>query len=247
MYVPLTHPNQSIYNQTLTLLCTANSSNTHNYIWNATRDNYRESGCVFELEPLYRDGSWQAPNFTSPFFGVDMRFAGDPGPTDWNFGGSSSSSTTSIMATVVPTASPSSGILSSSTTTPVPAVTSSASASSTTSASAQSGLKPAQKTGIGVGVSLGALLLLLCALGLLLIRSRRRRANSKDRVMEQSDPIMKTDIKPPTTSTHRHISGTETLFSELSAQNYDDDSVHKSSSQRPISELMASPPRAELE
>lgn len=127
---------------------------------------------------------------------------------------------------------------------PVTSMTSSASASSTTSASTQSGLRAAQKAGIGVGVSLGVLL--SCLLCFLFIRYRRRQANSNRGVMEQTDPIPKTDIKPPTTSTNHHVSETETLFSDLSAQNYDEDG-NKESVQRPISELMASPPRAELE
>jgi hypothetical protein len=182
----------------------ANVSNTHSYIWNATRDHYRESGCVFELEPLYGDGSWQVPNFTSPFFAVDMGFAGGPRPTDWNFGGSSVATTT-MMATVMmtPTPTPSS-------------VTSSASASSTASASSQSCLTFAQKTGIGVGVSLGVML--ACLLGFLFIRYRRRQTNNNEDVTEQHDPIPKTDIKPPATSTNHHASRTETLFSEFSAQ-----------------------------
>lgn len=148
----------------------ANVSNTHSYIWNATRDHYRESGCVFELEPLDGDGSWQAPNFTSPFFAVDMRFAGDPRPTDWNFGGSSVATTTMMTtAMMTPTPTPSSVTVSTAT---VTAVTSSASASSTASASSQSCLTFAQKTGIGVGVSLGVML--ACLLGFLFIRYRHR-------------------------------------------------------------------------
>jgi hypothetical protein len=46
------------------------------------------------------------------------------------------------------------------------------------------------------------------------------------------------------------MSGTETLFSELSSENYDGDGRYRDSSvqQRPLSELMGSPaPRAELE
>ncbi|KUL92148.1 hypothetical protein ZTR_02613 [Talaromyces verruculosus] len=220
-----------------------NVSNAHSYIWNATRDHYRESGCVFELEPLYGDGSWQAPNFTSPFFAVDMRFAGDPGPTDWNFNGSSVA-TTAMMATAMttPTPTPSSGTVSTAT---VTAVTSGASASTTASASSQSGLTSAQKTGIGVGISLGVLL--ACLLCFLLIRYRHRQTNNNEDATGQHDPIPKTDIKPPATSTNHHASGTGTLFSELSAQNYDEDGNKKESAQIPISELMASPPRAEFE
>lgn len=57
-------------------------------------------------------------------------------------------------------------------------------------------------------------------LDFLLIRYKRRRANSNEGVhaAEQSDTIIETNIKLPTTSTHHHISGTETLFSELSPQ-----------------------------
>jgi hypothetical protein len=225
---PRTAPVYLIYEtNTVHPSITANSSNTYSYIWNATRDHYRESGCVFELEPLYGDGSWLAPNFTSPFFAADMRYAGDPGPTDWNFGGLSAS-TISAMVTPMPT--------------------SSASASDTASAAPQSGLGPAQKAGIGVGVSLGVLL--LCLLGFLFIRYKRRLQNNNNNrnTMERPDPVTEADINPPTPSTSHHISGTETLFPELSAQNYDDGISHKQSSvQRPISKLMASPPRVELE
>lgn len=236
---PQTAPVCLIYKTNSALLRTANSTNTFNYIWNATRDHYRESGCVFELELLYGDGSWLAPNFTSPFFAVDMRYAGDPAPTDWNFGGSSSTSAISTP-TPTPTSSPTS-------TSTLSSTTSSAPASATTSASPQSGLTSAQKVGIGVGVSLGVLLLGL--LGFLLLYYKRRQANSNKGMMEQVDPTQ-TEIKPPTTSTNHHMSGTETLFSELSSENYDGDGRYRDSSvqQRPISELMGSPaPRAELE
>lgn len=94
-------------------------------------------------------------------------------------------------------------------------------------------------------VSLGVFL--ACLLGFLFIRYRRHQTNSNEDATEQPDPIPKTDIKPPTTSTNQHISGTETLFSVLSAQNYDEDGNKKESVQRPISELMASPPMAEME
>lgn len=129
-----------------------------------------------------------------------MRFAGDPGPTDWNFGGSSAAATTTMAPTPTPTSLPVSTSAS-----PVTSMTSSASASSTTSASTQSGLRPAQKAGLGLGVSLG--ILLSCLLCFLFIRYRRRQTNSNRGVMEQTDPIPKTDIKPPTTSTNPHVSG----------------------------------------
>ena len=167
-----------------------------------------------------------------------MRFAGDPGPMDWNF--NSSSVATTVVTTPTPT--PSSGTVSTAT---VTAVTSSASALSTASASSQSGLTSAQKPGIGVGISLGVLL--ACLLGFLLIRYRHRQTNNNEDATGQHDPIPKTDIKPPATSTNRHASGTEAPLSELSAQNYDEDGNKKELAQRPISELMASPPRAELE
>ncbi|KAF3406382.1 hypothetical protein DPV78_001616 [Talaromyces pinophilus] len=143
-----------------------------------------------------------------------MRFAGDPRPTDWNFGGSSVATTTMMTtAMMTPTPTPSSVTVSTAT---VSAVTSSASASSTASASSQSGLTSAQKAGIGVGVSLGVML--ACLLGFLFIRYRRRQTNNNEDVTEQHDPIPKTDIKPPASSTNHHASGTKTLFSELSAQ-----------------------------
>lgn len=87
------------------------------------------------------------PNFTSPFFAVDMRFAGDPWPTDWNFNGSSVATTTSMVtAMMTPTPTPSSVTTVSTAT--VTVVSSSASASNT--ASASPGLTSAQKAGICV-------------------------------------------------------------------------------------------------
>ncbi|PWY83379.1 hypothetical protein BO70DRAFT_352243 [Aspergillus heteromorphus CBS 117.55] len=62
-----------------------NITNNYSYVWTATRDNYRESGCAFELEPLDQFGAPNPPNLTSGLFGVSKRYRDDPAPTSYNF------------------------------------------------------------------------------------------------------------------------------------------------------------------
>ncbi|BDD56158.1 hypothetical protein MPDQ_000979 [Monascus purpureus] len=62
-----------------------NITNPYSYIWNATRKNYHESGCVFEIEQLGVNGLENPPNVTSDLFGVSKRYPDDPAPTSYNF------------------------------------------------------------------------------------------------------------------------------------------------------------------
>lgn len=224
----------------LMVFVTANSTNNYSYIWTATRENYRESGCVFELEPLYENGLSNPPNLTSVLFGVNERYSGDPAPTDYNFGGAQSTSTAAPTSSSSPTSTPTSSNN--------PSLSSESPTSATISPSPQPGLTSAQKAGLGVGVSLGVLL--LCSLGFIGIWYRRRikyrRANGDGDVMEQQQSAMKAGMKSPGFTNNR-ISGTETLVSELSSQNYDESGNYRSSLlNRPTSELMGNP-RAEME
>ncbi|OKL61990.1 hypothetical protein UA08_02548 [Talaromyces atroroseus] len=218
----------------------SNSTNNYSYIWNATRANYRESGCVFKLEPLDADGVANPPNLTSVYFGVNKRYSTDPAPTYYNFGGSLTNSSSTSSASSSSTSSPTSVSISTS----IPVATTATGTSTPTPSSSSthtSALTTAQKVGLGVGIPLG--ILTLCSVGILFMWYRRRIQYQRTcQVQNDAMEEGKASFKPASYSHNRVASGTETLVSELSAQNYD----VGSGGSRPISELMGTP-RAEME
>ncbi|KAF7590013.1 hypothetical protein BBP40_003401 [Aspergillus hancockii] len=205
-----------------------NATNNNSYVWTATRDIYRESGCTFELEPLSSLGEPNGQdNVTSVTFGVAKRYHDDPSPTSYNFASSPSASSTGT-----PTA-----ITSSSTT------IATATTSSTVSAPASPGshgLSSAAKIGIGLGVPLGVLLV-AAIVGLVFFCRRRRRARKE--ILEVSVPSWQADeIAPLPTiigygdgnnaSKNTRVSQADTLVSELSSENY------RTRDESQVSELM---------
>ncbi|RAL08480.1 uncharacterized protein BO97DRAFT_446121 [Aspergillus homomorphus CBS 101889] len=245
----------SLYEMCATaVLLESNVSNTESYIWNATRANYRESGCAFELVPLTADGSPNPPNLTSVLFGVNKRYSNDPSPTSYNFGGTTFPTTTlsppatsTSASTLATTANPYTG-------TAEPASATATSTSSTANeptALAKGGLTVAQKVGIGLGVPLGVLALSL--VGALVFMYRRRRLR-QGRVVEQEQPpppppqdyyaavpSMAPMAEPPKDPFNAaRMSRAETLIAELPAADMEVESETRSG-QRPVSELMGTP------
>ncbi|PYH40876.1 uncharacterized protein BP01DRAFT_408840 [Aspergillus saccharolyticus JOP 1030-1] len=247
-------PRISLYEECATpVLLEYNVSNTQSYVWNATRDHYTESGCVFQLVPLTADGSLNPPNLTSVYFGVNKRYSNDPAPTSYNFGGSTSSTATSSATT--------SSTISTVTASSASTSTSAAAAATTTAThpttAATTGITTAQKVGLGLGVPLGVLALSLA--GAFLCMSRRRREGrgaiepdqtpvspSAQQQQSYTIPQVVEQVAPPKSpfegSWMSRVSGAETSLAELPAGDVEvAGQSEMRASDRPVSELLGTP------
>ncbi|RAL04510.1 uncharacterized protein BO80DRAFT_398788 [Aspergillus ibericus CBS 121593] len=207
-----------------------NVTNDYSYVWNATRDNYRESGCAFELEPLDYNGDPNPPNLTSVLFGVSKRYSGDPAPVSYNFYGTTSTTTSTATATS-----------STSSTTSTAVAETSAASSIDPAVARKSGLTVAQKVGIGLGVPLGVLAIAVLggALALLYRRRSRKQRNSEHypNTDQAASPMMVEEAKVPSDP---RMSRAETLIAELPSHS-DLGGIDEMEDNRPISELMGTP------
>ncbi|RAH84626.1 hypothetical protein BO86DRAFT_407583 [Aspergillus japonicus CBS 114.51] len=256
-------PRISLYEVCSTaVLLESNVSDTQSYVWNATRDNYKESGCVFELVPLTADGSLNPPNLTSVIIGVSKRYADDPAPTSYNFGGTSSSTATSSATAFLSTTTASSFTTTATanpytaTAEPASATTSSSTANETPTSIAKAGLTTAQKVGIGLGVPLGVLALSLAGALIFMYRRRQRRRRegessaqlplppsqqqSSQHLYYAVPPMAEQPKSPFDGSRMSRVSGAETLIAELPAAEVEAPS-ERGDSLRPVSELMGTP------
>jgi hypothetical protein len=198
--------------------------NEYSYVWTATRNIYRESGCNFVLQPFTERGEAYGDNITSVAFGVSKRYTGDPAPKDYNFANTSStdsnSTTTSTSATGTSprTASPSSS-------TSIPNTKSS------------HGLSESSKIGIGLGVPLGVLLVATAIVIFIIYRRKAHRNAEKVSVANMDrDGLAALPVVGKKDSRHGRLSQTETLtsFSQMSNDNRRSDERD-----RPLSELMS--------
>ncbi|PYH86735.1 hypothetical protein BO82DRAFT_428120 [Aspergillus uvarum CBS 121591] len=248
-------PRISLYEVCSTaVLLESNVSDTQSYVWNATRDNYKESGCVFELVPLTDDGTPNPPNLTSVIIGVSKRYTNDPAPTSYNFGGTSSSTATS-SATAFLTTTKASSFTTTTTAEPASATISSSTANETPTAIAKTGLTTAQKVGLGLGVPLGVLALSLAGALIFMYRRRQRRRReggssaqlplppsqqqSSEHLYYAVPPMAEQPKSPFDGSRMSRVSGAETLIAELPAAV--EAQSERGDSLRPVSELMGTP------
>ncbi|KAA8642987.1 uncharacterized protein ATNIH1004_009749 [Aspergillus tanneri] len=208
--------------------------NTHSYVWVATQGNYVQP-CFFVLQPFSSNGESFGNNVTSVSIGVRKRFTDDGPPVEFNFARPSHSST-STSATATATATATTTFTTSSTTTS-PSMTTSPT-ETTSFPATRSGLSQSAKIGIGVGVSLGVLLVAACIGAFLLYRRRKSRkyeegeVSTVNRPIDGLAPLPTFEYKDPPHNPAR-LSNTETVVSELSAENY------RHREERPVSELMA--------
>ncbi|PWY63119.1 hypothetical protein BO83DRAFT_371548 [Aspergillus eucalypticola CBS 122712] len=229
-----------------------NVTNPYSYVWNATRDKYRESGCAFELDSLDMFGILNPPVLTSVKIGVSKRQEDDPPPEFYNLydptssTSSSTSSTTSMKTTSSATSATSTSTSSSHATSTAAAETTAASASSIPATSDNgSGLTVAEKVGIGLGVPLGVLAISTAgALGFL-YRRRSQMGGGLDETSNSDQPAssgMVEVVKPPWDP---RISRTETVIAELPSPSFDMEGIPEEANHRPITEVMGTP-RSEL-
>ncbi|PYI00454.1 hypothetical protein BO78DRAFT_330011 [Aspergillus sclerotiicarbonarius CBS 121057] len=217
-----------------------NVTNDYSYIWNATRDNYRESGCAFELEPLDYNGDPNPPNLTSLMFGVSKRYSDDPAPVSYNFYGTSSTAATSSTSSL--TVITGTHTFASTTSTVSTAVAETSAASSIQTAIVQkSGLTVAQKVGIGLGVPLGVLAI-AAVVGVLAFLYRYRLRKQRDshhfpNTDQAASPMMVEEAKVPSDP---RMSRAETLIAELPSH-HELGGIDEMDDNRPISELMGTP------
>ncbi|KAL2215410.1 hypothetical protein M432DRAFT_625529 [Thermoascus aurantiacus ATCC 26904] len=234
-----------------------NVTNKYFYLWTANRDIYRESGCVFLLQPRAANGIPSPPNITSPLFGVNKRYSDDPPPTTYNAPAATTSSaatsattTRSFVSTTTTTTTSSSSSLSSSSSssfssssTSLPPQSTGDTASSSTSTPDQhnvsdssNGLSTAAKVAIGLGVPLGVLIFILAGWALILYRRRRQRRQFQEKTAIQSD-------LPPVVVVRgekgdRHAMSDATTSMAISST-YGDE--YEARGERPVSELMGRP------
>lgn len=228
---------------------TVNVTNPYSYVWNATRDKYRESGCAFELDSLDMFGILNPPVLTSVKIGVSKRQKDDPPPEFYNLYNpicsttSSTSSTTSMKSTSSATSA-----------TPTSSHATSTAAAETTAASASSipattddgnGLTVAQKVGIGLGVPLGVLAIsIVGALGFL-YRRRSQRPSGLDEPPNSDQPAPSGMLEAAKAPWDPRSSRAETVIAELPSPSFEMEGISEDANHRPISEVMGTP-RSEL-
>lgn len=231
---------------------TVNVTNPYSYVWNATRDNYRESGCAFELDSLDMFGILNPPVLTSVKIGVSKRQKDDPPPEFYNLYDptssttSSTSSTTSMKSTSSATSATSTFTTYSHATNTAAGETSAASyISAPVTTDTNSGLTVAQKVGIGLGVPLGVLAIsIVGALGFL-YRRRSQRGSGLDKPPNSDQPISSGMVEAAKPPWDPRISRAETVIAELPSPSYEMEDISEEANQRPISEVMGTP-RSEL-
>ncbi|GLA99195.1 hypothetical protein AtubIFM61612_010708 [Aspergillus tubingensis] len=230
---------------------TVNVTNPYSYVWNATRDKYRESGCAFELDSLDMFGILNPPVLTSVKIGVSKRQKDDPPPEFYNLYNPTSSTTSSTSST---TSMKSTSSATSATSTSTSPHGTSTAAAEKTAASASSipattddgnGLTVAQKVRIGLGVPLGVLAIsIVGALGFL-YRRRSQRRSDLDEPPNSDQPTssgMVEAVKPPWDP---RISRADTVIAELPSPSFEMEGISEETNHRPISEVMGTP-RSEL-
>ncbi|OOQ86431.1 hypothetical protein PEBR_21340 [Penicillium brasilianum] len=208
------------------------TNNNYSYVWIATRQDYKESGCNFKLQPFTAEGESYGDNITGVTFGVAKRYTSDPSPVSYNFINESTSTTAS------PTKATSTTLLSSTN-----AESTSPSTTETTSQTSN-GLSSTTKVGIGLGVSLGVLLI-AATIGAFLLCRRKRRHNAAQEVSvidQPRDDLAPLPIFGYQEPHHTRMSQTETVtsLSQMSSDNR-----RSTGTEKRLSELMSTE-RAEL-
>ncbi|PYH63793.1 EGFR-like transmembrane domain-containing protein [Aspergillus vadensis CBS 113365] len=228
-----------------------NVTNPYSYVWNATRDKYRESGCAFELDSLDMFGILDPPVLTSVKIGVSKRQKDDPPPEFHNLYDPTSSTTSSTSSTTS-VKSTSSTTLTTSTSTSSSHATSNAAADITATPSTpapattdtNSGLTVAQKVGIGLGVPLGVLAIsIVGALGFLY--RRRSQRSGVDEPPNSNQPASSGMVEAAKAPWDSRIPRAETVIAELPSPSFEMEGIAEEVNHRPISEVMGTP-RSEL-
>ncbi|KAJ5116950.1 hypothetical protein N7456_001298 [Penicillium angulare] len=198
-------------------------ANNYSYVWIATRDIYKESGCNFVLQPFTEQGESYGNNITSVVFGVSKRYTGDPAPEDYNFSNISSTDTTSSTTSTLPTGASSPSFTSTSTSTP--------------NAQNSHGLSTKSKLGIGLGVPLGVILVAAVILAFMLYRRKARRSTEKVPVITPDrDNLAVLPVFKGQDQRHGRLSQTETVTSMSQASN---DTWRSDERNKRLSELMS--------
>ncbi|GFN11492.1 transcription factor domain family protein [Aspergillus tubingensis] len=228
-----------------------NVTNPYSYVWNATRDKYRESGCAFELDSLDMFGILNPPVLTSVKIGVSKRQKDDPPPEFYNLYNPTSSTSSSTSSTTSMKSTSSTTLATSTSTSPHGTSTA---AAETTAASASSipattddgnGLTVAQKVGIGLGVPLGVLAIsIVGALGFL-YRRRSQRPSGLDEPPNSDQPAPSGMLEAAKAPWDPRISRAETVIAELPSPSFEMEGISEEVNHRPISEVMGTP-RSEL-
>ncbi|EHA25000.1 hypothetical protein ASPNIDRAFT_55190 [Aspergillus niger ATCC 1015] len=210
-----------------------NVTNPYSYVWNATRDNYRESGCAFELDSLDMFGELDPPVLTSVKFGVSKRQKDDPPPEFYNMYNPTSSTSSTTSATSTSTSS------SHGTSTAVAETTAASSIPST--ADNSSGLTVAQKVGIGLGVPLGVLAMSIIGALIFLYRRRSQRARGLDETPNSDEPTPSVMVGAAKDTLNTRMSRAETVIAELPSPSFNTEGMEEVSNHRPMSEIMGTP------
>ncbi|OJJ69838.1 hypothetical protein ASPBRDRAFT_208555 [Aspergillus brasiliensis CBS 101740] len=224
-----------------------NVTNPYSYVWNATRDNYRESGCAFELDSLNMFGNLDPPVLTSVKFGVSKRQKDDPPPELYNFYdevSSTSSSTTSSTSSATPATSTSSTTSATSTFTSSSHNTSTTVAETTAASSIPAttdngGLTVAQKVGIGLGVPL--VVLAISTVGALIFWYRRRSQRGSGLDENPDEPTSSGMVDAAKAPLDHRMSRAETVIAELPSPSFPMEGIEEVVNHRPISEIMGTP------
>ncbi|KAJ6035959.1 hypothetical protein N7540_000238 [Penicillium herquei] len=204
-------------------------ANNYSYVWIATRDIYKESGCNFVLQPFTEQGESYGDNITSVVFGVSERYTGDPAPEDYNFSNISSTDTTSSTTSTLPTGASSSSFTSASTST--------STSTSTPNAKSSHGLSTKSKLGIGLGVPLGVILVAAVMAAFILWRRKARRSTEKAPVINPDrDSLAVLPVFKGQDPRHGRLSQTETVTSMSQASN---DTWRSDERNKRLSELMS--------
>ncbi|RDK45867.1 hypothetical protein M752DRAFT_210129 [Aspergillus phoenicis ATCC 13157] len=214
-----------------------NVTNPYSYVWNATRDNYRESGCAFELDSLDMFGELDPPVLTSVKFGVSKRQKDDPPPEFYNLYNPTSSTSSSTSSTTSATSTSTSS--SQGTSTAVAETTAASSIPST--ADNSSGLTVAQKVGIGLGVPLGVLAMSIIGALIFLYRRRSQRARGLDETPNSNELTPSVMVGAAKDTLDTRMSRAETVIAELPSPSFDTEGIEEVSNHRPVSEIMGTP------
>ncbi|KAL2004827.1 hypothetical protein VTN00DRAFT_3100 [Thermoascus crustaceus] len=220
-----------------------NVTNKGYNLWTANRNDYRESGCVFLLQPLAPNGVPFPPNITSPLFGVNKRYKDDPIPTTYN---TPTPTTNTTAAAAAATTSSSSSSTSPSSPSVPDTASSTAASDEPSTVHTSNGLSSAAKVGIGLGVPLGAIAFSLTGFALFFYRRRRQRQQLQEKTARHLDhgPTGVVEIgRSDTTGNkgHKHTLSDATTLTAISSTY-----VNELGNDRPASELMGNP-RSELQ